>query len=65
MKLARGKGRVKRLDSDADGSCSRSSKFGLTWGPLTDILSQQTFSTGERRIRKTSDVVAGLESKHV
>lgn len=60
MKLARGKGRVKSLDSDADGSCSRSSKVGLT-----DIYNKPSVQViGEIRIRKTSDVVAGLESKH-
>jgi len=44
MKLSRGKGRVKSLDSDADGTCSWSSKTGLT-----DILRQQTFNIGNRR----------------
>lgn len=29
MKLARGRGRIKSLDSVAGGSCSRSSKVGL------------------------------------
>lgn len=43
MNLTRAKGRVKSLDSDADGSCSRNSQIGLT-----EIILQQTFSRGNR-----------------
>lgn len=44
MKLARGRGRVKSLDSVAGGSCSRSSNVGLI-----DTLLEQTFSIGNNR----------------
>lgn len=44
MKLDKGKGRIKSLDADTDGSCSRSSKV-----ELTDILLQKAFSRANRR----------------
>lgn len=50
MKLARGRGRVKSLDSVAGGSCSRSSKVGLI-----DILLEQTFSIGNNREKNYKD----------
>lgn len=63
MELARGRGRVKSLDSVAGGSCSRSSKDGLIY--FYNKSSVQVIV--ERRITKISDVVKVLEYyiKHV
>lgn len=50
MRLARGRGKVKSLDSVAGGSCSRSSKVGLI-----DIFLEQTYSIGSSREKNYKD----------
>lgn len=48
--MARGRGRVKNLDSVAGGSCSKSSKDGLI-----DIFLEQIFSIGKSREKNYKD----------
>lgn len=50
MEMARGRGRVKNLDSVAGGSCSKSSKDGLI-----DIFLEQIFSIGKSREKNYKD----------